>query len=748
MLSSNMPAASTTGGLTLETKLGMITIMILVFTFGFLVYRKVDMHQQKLTQASIAPQVEDASVRQGLMPDSHLTVEDLPGPQDPGFASNGDPAAATNAFGSQFDLAEPAAAGSLPAINDRFAGGSEALEDDPFGTAESMPVPVVSPGDEFALREFAQVDPPDIEATGIPTQNADSQVDDRLLAAADFSSPKMQAELNRRSDFGQSNLLEPPAIADPFRTGSDDTDSDTAAMDADAPLILFPETSNATSDAVAPPTDLNSFDSSADRPDPHAGQDFAATAAGEDAMPVFPVADQSNSASAFADSQPPVRNEFATNAAIATESTSAGHAASGDPVFPDLNELPASEIEGSPFADTPQLADQSSALQGQGMPGQAVPRHAPQEVPFSLADLPTDVPAYGTDNDPPLQLAMLDPQPDPQGQQSSGFAVGAGNPPEPAAGFGAFDALPNNTSQNGSAVVMPEPEPEMLFPNLDQTVESSGSTDPFGGIASDTMQADQGRVQAAGNPLNGGGGLNLSCSLQQPNPFGTAPPSVDAATGRRQGDDWQVDGRSPTVDASSARNAPAMFPSSSYSGSSNTRRTTPRTADGRFSLAAFNYQNSVPAPVDDGNTYEVTTVQSGENYYTISKRVYGTIRYFSALAVFNQHRIPDPKKMRPGMKVLTPPSELLEERYPELFVDSRPKERPTSRFKIQNDGSAWYQVGENETLSEISERYLGRSARWIEIYRLNQSLLKDPNKLKPGITLAMPDDAVEVNISP
>ncbi|HRA89422.1 MAG TPA: LysM peptidoglycan-binding domain-containing protein, partial [Planctomycetaceae bacterium] len=65
-----------------------------------------------------------------------------------------------------------------------------------------------------------------------------------------------------------------------------------------------------------------------------------------------------------------------------------------------------------------------------------------------------------------------------------------------------------------------------------------------------------------------------------------------------------------------------------------------------------------------------------------------------------------------------------------------------------DDGSPAYRVGERETISEISLRFLGRSSRWIEIYRLNQSTLGDPNKLKPGTILALPADAVEVNVVP
>ncbi len=172
-------------------------------------------------------------------------------------------------------------------------------------------------------------------------------------------------------------------------------------------------------------------------------------------------------------------------------------------------------------------------------------------------------------------------------------------------------------------------------------------------------------------------------------------------------------------------------------------------SDGKFSLSAFNYHNTgtEPAP-DDGSTFESVVVQDGDNYSRISKRVYGTTRYFSALAVFNQHRIREPKHMRPGMIVLTPAKELLEEKYPQLFVDSKPKVVQPAEFMILDDGSPAYRVGERETLSEIAGRFLGRSSRWVEIYRLNQTVVKDPNKLKAGLILALPADAAEVNVAP
>lgn len=170
-----------------------------------------------------------------------------------------------------------------------------------------------------------------------------------------------------------------------------------------------------------------------------------------------------------------------------------------------------------------------------------------------------------------------------------------------------------------------------------------------------------------------------------------------------------------------------------------------------FDLNGYNYQ----APASENTaenaeadaTYDVVTVEEGDNYSKISRRVYGTNRFFSALAVFNQHRISNPKRMRPGMKVLVPPKELLDEKYPELTGRDTEGGIQRASFMVLEDGSPAYRVGDRETLSEIAERFLGRSTRWTEIYRLNQRSLKNPNRLKPGTILVLPPDAVQVNVA-
>jgi len=156
---------------------------------------------------------------------------------------------------------------------------------------------------------------------------------------------------------------------------------------------------------------------------------------------------------------------------------------------------------------------------------------------------------------------------------------------------------------------------------------------------------------------------------------------------------------------------------------------------------------------DAGDYY---VVQPQDNFWTISRKKYGTSRYFQALAELNKSRIPDPSRMRPGMKVSTPPAELLEERYSQYLppgtkvqvaaAEEDAKSTPTGFF-VKPDGTATYRTGEHDTLSDIAARHLGRSSRWIQIYEMNRDKLSSPNQLKVGIELTLPGDASSVGLS-
>jgi nucleoid-associated protein YgaU len=48
-------------------------------------------------------------------------------------------------------------------------------------------------------------------------------------------------------------------------------------------------------------------------------------------------------------------------------------------------------------------------------------------------------------------------------------------------------------------------------------------------------------------------------------------------------------------------------------------------------------------------------------------------------------------------------------------------------------------VAKSETLGSISAKYYGSSGKWRKIYDNNRDVIKDPNSLKPGTKLIIPD---------
>lgn len=145
-----------------------------------------------------------------------------------------------------------------------------------------------------------------------------------------------------------------------------------------------------------------------------------------------------------------------------------------------------------------------------------------------------------------------------------------------------------------------------------------------------------------------------------------------------------------------------------------------------------------------GRSDRVHAVQAGDSYWTISRKYYGTARYFQALSAFNRTRIPDPRRMRPGMKVLIPSQDVLQARFASLLPRRAAGDGAagTVGFQIDASGQPVYLVGESDTLTGIATAHLGRTSRWIQIYRLNRDRLPSPHKLKPGTVLRLPADAM------
>ncbi len=154
-------------------------------------------------------------------------------------------------------------------------------------------------------------------------------------------------------------------------------------------------------------------------------------------------------------------------------------------------------------------------------------------------------------------------------------------------------------------------------------------------------------------------------------------------------------------------------------------------------------------------------VEKGDNFCAISKKVYGSEKYYLALAAHNRDRVADPCRMYPGLIVVAPPRETLEQQHAALIPKPKVQmeakgDQPHAAKKVtvlppgiflDDKGNAWYRVGKGDTISGIAQAYLGRESRATQIVELNPSRLADPHKLQLGQELRLPNDASRVRIA-
>ncbi len=165
-------------------------------------------------------------------------------------------------------------------------------------------------------------------------------------------------------------------------------------------------------------------------------------------------------------------------------------------------------------------------------------------------------------------------------------------------------------------------------------------------------------------------------------------------------------------------------------------------------LTPYNERGTNSRATEFGAKDAAHTVAAGESFWSISKKHYGLGRYSAALAEYNQSRIPQPDKIKPGMKVIVPPVETLEQKYERLIfgasasVSKEESAAPVkSGFFVDAAGQPMYRVGEGDTLSTIAQDHMGRSSRWPRIVEMNRESLPNPDAMKLGMILRLPADA-------
>ncbi len=167
-------------------------------------------------------------------------------------------------------------------------------------------------------------------------------------------------------------------------------------------------------------------------------------------------------------------------------------------------------------------------------------------------------------------------------------------------------------------------------------------------------------------------------------------------------------------------------------------------------------------PMESVMSEQVRVVGRSDSFWSISQEMYGTGRYFSALAQYNADLVTDPSKLPLGTRLKVPPPEVLEAQFPQMFVRREPHSFPItpaggprnadsqlpSGLFLNHERQPIYRVGGDDTLSEIARRHLGRASRWQEILDLNRDRLQNPQDLPIGMILRLPADASQVPLSP
>lgn len=121
-------------------------------------------------------------------------------------------------------------------------------------------------------------------------------------------------------------------------------------------------------------------------------------------------------------------------------------------------------------------------------------------------------------------------------------------------------------------------------------------------------------------------------------------------------------------------------------------------------------------------------VQANESLYKIAKRYLGDGNRWRELAAANSGKVGKDGSVRTGVSLVIP--------------GATPRATPPSRTPQSAPAKAAapirYTVKKNDSLSEISQRYLGTTKRMAEIIAANRSQIDDPDDIRIGMVLTIP----------
>lgn len=135
------------------------------------------------------------------------------------------------------------------------------------------------------------------------------------------------------------------------------------------------------------------------------------------------------------------------------------------------------------------------------------------------------------------------------------------------------------------------------------------------------------------------------------------------------------------------------------------------------------------------------TVSSGDTMYVISKKYYGTTKYWKELAAFNASTVKNPAALKLGQKLRIPAVEVLGGTKPsdvggvaQVEKKAEPKKAVPAPSK---PSSKTYTVQKGDTPGAIAQKTLGTSRKATELMKFNK--IDDDAGLKIGMVLNIPN---------
>ena len=171
-------------------------------------------------------------------------------------------------------------------------------------------------------------------------------------------------------------------------------------------------------------------------------------------------------------------------------------------------------------------------------------------------------------------------------------------------------------------------------------------------------------------------------------------------------------------------------------GGQNTRTNTHQVSDNRQESASSR-----------GVTHHV---EKGETLSDISTKYYGTVKKVNLIVEANRDKIPDPNRIRFGVRLVIPdvPEEVVASGSGSTGSGSTGSSSGNIQPAAGNEPTATpaeaatttYKVKSGDSLAKIAERFYGSQTAWPKLHALNKSTLPDPNRLRAGMTLIVPSD--------